>query len=78
MSNHPAYDFAMRMFEVREAFKSIVDAIKNAGNVDNLGARQLRVLLDTVKGAADHAERYLDELEYLEWEKATHGDNDTD
>jgi len=68
---------AKALREVRHALGvSIIGAIKNAGDLDKLGAPQLRVLLDTVKIAADYAERELDELKYMEWEKATHGDDD--
>jgi len=69
---------AKALREVRHALGvSIIGAIKNAGALDKLGAPELRVVLDAIWIAAAHAERYLDELEYIEREKARHGDNDT-
>jgi len=70
---------AKALHEVRHALGvSIIGAVKNAGDLDKLGAPELRVLLDTVKIAAEYAERGVDELKYMEWEKATHGDDDAE
>ena len=70
MNDRPAYDFAVRMYETREAFKSIVGAIKGAGDMDKLDSAQLRVVLDAIKGATKHAEDQLDELDCAAWEEA--------
>jgi len=63
---------AKALREVRHALGvSIIGAVKNAGDLDELGARRLRVLLDTVKIAADYAEEQLNAIQLTEWKGAT-------
>jgi hypothetical protein len=66
---------ARRLYEAREAFKSIVGAIKGAGNLDKLDSYQLRVVLDIVHTAWEFAGDQLNQIDNAEWKEAINGDN---
>ena len=47
------------IYEAREALKSIVGAIQGAGDLDKLGAGELRLVVGIVRGTASYAKNQL-------------------